>query len=93
MLPQDSAILTLLRHVRDEAHRFAIGHYRKLHKKQMQWSELSGIRGVGPRRRMALLKKFKTVAAIRVLTAEELSGVPGIDLKTAKSIEEYFKTR
>lgn len=92
-LPQDSAILQLLRHVRDEAHRFAIGFYRRLHKKEFRWSELDEIPGVGGRRKAALVKAFGSVSRIRDLSAGELAAARGVDRRTARNVEEYFKKR
>lgn len=93
VLPQDSAILQLLRHVRDEAHRFAISFYRSLHKKSIAWSELDDVPGIGPKKKATLIKAFKSVAAVKTLSAEALAAAPGIDLKAAKNIEDYFKKR
>ncbi len=93
IFPQDSALLQILRYLRDEAHRFAIGHYRKLHRKEMQWSALDEIRGIGGKRKTQILRSFKSVTELQGKTAEELMAVSGVDRKTAKNIEEYFKTR
>jgi len=51
---KSSKILRLIRQVRDEAHRFAISFYRRLHRKDLKLSELDGIAGIGPKRRQAL---------------------------------------
>ncbi len=91
VLPQDSPILQLLRYVRDEAHRFAISFYRKLHRKAMRVSELDAIPGVGPKRKELLLKKFKAVSRIRRSTVEELRSLPGMNAKTARNIVEYLE--
>jgi len=93
ILPQNSAVLQIIRHLRDEAHRFAIGHYRKLHRKVMQWSILDEIPGIGPKRKLKILKFFKSISALEGKTTEELIALSGIDRKTAVSIEQYFKTR
>lgn len=91
VLPPASQMLQMLRQLRDEAHRFAITFYRKLHRKDMQASELDGIPGIGPVKRAKLFKAFRTTGAIKGLGAERIAETAGIDLKTAKSVEEYFK--
>ena len=91
VLPQDSPVLQLVRHIRDEAHRFAITFYRKLHRKKMVWSELDVIPGVGPKRKKALIKVFKTLSAMKKSSLEEFLQVEGIDEKTAKNIEAHLK--
>jgi excinuclease ABC subunit C len=93
VLPQHSAVLELLRHVRDEAHRFAVRYYRKLHRRAVRFSELDGIRGVGPARKKRLMAAFPSVAALRAVSWRELRDRGGLDEKTAKNVEEYFKTR
>lgn len=91
VLPQSSPVLQLIRRVRDEAHRFAIRFYRRLHRKEIRESELDAVPGVGPKRKTALLKAFRTIDAIRRLTAGEIAQAPGVDRRTAERIEEYFK--
>ncbi|MBF0254544.1 MAG: excinuclease ABC subunit UvrC [Candidatus Omnitrophica bacterium] len=91
VLPPNSEILNLLRHVRDEAHRFAISFYRKLHARKLVLSRLDAIPGVGPQTRRRLWKAFKSIDAIRAADRESLRRLAGISPRTAKNIEEYFK--
>lgn len=91
VLPPASPVLQMLRHLRDEAHRFAITFYRSLHRKDMQATELDGIPGIGPVKRARLLKAFKTTGAIKGQSAAAIAEAAGIDAKTAKAVEEYFK--
>jgi excinuclease ABC subunit C len=58
ILPRSSEALYLLQRVRDEAHRFAITFHRQKRSKSMTASELTGIAGLGPARRKALLARF-----------------------------------
>ncbi|MBW2689631.1 MAG: excinuclease ABC subunit UvrC, partial [Deltaproteobacteria bacterium] len=58
ILRRGSAALFLLERLRDEAHRFAITHHRKVRGKAQLKSSLSDIPGVGPKRQKALLKYF-----------------------------------
>jgi excinuclease ABC subunit C len=91
VLPPASTVLQMLRHLRDEAHRFAITFYRSLHRKDMQASELDPIPGIGPVKRARLLKAFRTVSGMRGLAAAEISERSGIDTRSAKAVEEYLK--
>jgi excinuclease ABC subunit C len=93
VLPLDSNILKLIRHLRDEAHRFAISFYRKLHRKKIAWSELNEVPGVGDKSKNRLMKAFKSITAIKALSWKELAQVEGIDKRRAKTIEQYFKSR
>lgn len=67
-----SPFLHLIRHLRDEAHRFAITYHRRLHKKEAIVSLLDGVPGVGPVTRAKLLKKAGSVKKIAAMSVEEL---------------------
>ncbi|KAA1375987.1 excinuclease ABC subunit UvrC [Aeromicrobium fastidiosum] len=86
ILPRTSEGLYLLQRLRDEAHRFAIGHHRGRRSKTMIESVLDPVAGLGPTRRKALLKTFGSVKKLRAATAEEIATVPGIGAATAQSI-------
>jgi len=89
-LPKDSKILHLIQHVRDEAHRFAIEYHRKLRNKKFRASQLDKIKGIGPKRKISLLRHFKGVEAVRSASIEELSQVEGINRKLAEKIHKHF---
>ncbi len=76
----------LLQRVRDEAHRFAITHHRKLRGKKMVLSELDDLPGIGGARKKRLLQRFGGLEGIRQASAEELIEVPGITRKLAENI-------
>jgi excinuclease ABC subunit C len=50
-------------------------------------SALDSIPGVGKKRKATLLKHFKSIKKIRAATLEELSALPGINLKIAAKIK------
>jgi len=78
--------LRWLQIIRDEAHRFAVGYNRRLRRSRTLKSELSRVPGVGPKREKELLRRFGSVAAIRRMTVDDLSVVPGIGRATATRI-------
>jgi len=79
--------------IRDEAHRRAISYHRGLSGKRMQASDLDGIPGVGPKRRVILLKHFRGIEAISEAGLEDLLRVKGITRAVALSIVNFFQTR
>ena len=83
---RNSHALHLLQRVRDEAHRAAISHHRQRRSSTSLQSQLDEIPGVGPVLIKALLKAFGSVKKLREASAAELSGVPGVGLKTAEVI-------
>lgn len=76
--------------VQEEVHRFAIEYHRNLRNKNSIQSVLDNIEGIGPARRNALLKHFKTIAAIKEANVSELMEVRGITQSVANNIKEYF---
>ena len=89
-IPRSDYSLRMVQRIRDEAHRFAITYFRSLHSKNSLKSELEKIDGVGKRRRIALMNKFSSIDKIMDADAEEIASVPGISLKLAKTIKDYF---
>ena len=81
-----SPALFLLKQIRDEAHRFAITHNRKVRQKRTIKSALDDIPGVGPTKRQTLLKEFGSVKRIRAASIEQLTALKGINEKLAKVI-------
>lgn len=81
-------LFSLVGRIQEETHRFAIEFNRSKRKKRVSRSELDKIKGVGPARRGALLKRFRSIKAIKAATVEELAEVVPTDV--AKSIREYF---
>lgn len=74
-IPRGEDALYLLQRIRDEAHRFAITYHRKIRGKSMVDSILDDVPGVGPSRKQALVKKFKSVKKMREAPLEELAEV------------------
>jgi excinuclease ABC subunit C len=91
ILPERSPALHILQAIRDEAHRFAVTYHRKLRKAKTLRSGLEEIPGVGPKRRAILLKRFGSLKALRDVTEEALSSVPGIPSGVAKAVKDYLE--
>ncbi len=80
----------LITRIQDEAHRFAIEYHRSLRSKDQVRSVLDGIPGVGPARRKALMRHFKSIEEIKKADAEELARVPEIPAHIAEEIYSFF---
>mgnify|MGYP002626135298 CR=1 FL=1 len=89
-MDRSSEPFKLITRIQDETHRFAIEYHRRLHNKGQLHSVLDDIEGIGPKRRMALIKYFKSLDKVREASEEELSQVPGMNRKAARSVREYF---
>ncbi|MBI1802719.1 MAG: excinuclease ABC subunit UvrC [Chloroflexi bacterium] len=86
-LPRDAHALQLLQRVRDEAHRFGLTFHRSLREKRSLASQLDEIKGIGPKRRQALLKTFGSVEAIRNASVEEIERVDGMSKAAARLVK------
>jgi len=91
LLPRASASLRLLQVLRDEAHRFAVTHHRKLRTKRTIASGLDDIPGIGPKRRQALLREFGSVRQLREADPEQIAAVKGVSLKLANQLKEHLQ--
>jgi excinuclease ABC subunit C len=85
----DDPGLLLLRRVRDEAHRFALGFHRAKRAAQMTSSLLNQLPGVGERRKQAILQHFGSPERFLQATMEELEGVPGLPGRVAREVYAY----
>ena len=87
VLRQNSKPLLLLAAIRDEAHRFAIGYHRKLRGKEGLASGIENVPGIGPKRRIALLKHFGSLQRVKEATVEEILAVSGMSRITAEAVQ------
>lgn len=78
--------MRLLRHIRDEAHRFGVTFHRKRRNKETFKSILQGIPDIGIERKKKILKFFSDKKKIEDASLEDLKQVPGIGNKLAEKI-------
>ncbi len=83
----------LITRVQDEAHRFAIEYHRSLRSKGQVKSVLDDIPGVGPARRKALMRHFKSIEEIKAASVEQLAEVPEINRRAAEEIYNFFRKK
>ena len=83
----------LITRIQDEAHRFAIEYHRSLRSKTQVKSVLDNIPGVGPARRKALMRHFKSLEEIRQASVEELMEIPEMNERTAEEIVTFFASQ
>ncbi|MBQ6856885.1 MAG: excinuclease ABC subunit UvrC [Lachnospiraceae bacterium] len=80
----------LITRIQDEAHRFAIEYHRSLRSKGQVKSVLDDIEGIGPARRKALMRRFKSLEAVRDASLEELASTEGMNRRAAESVYAFF---
>ena len=82
--------LKVIRHLRDEAHRFGITFHRQKRSNAFITSELEGIQGIGKGSAEKLLRRFRSVAGVKRATLEELTEVVG--RARAEAVVKHFDT-
>ncbi|NYB52878.1 MAG: excinuclease ABC subunit C [Methanobacteriaceae archaeon] len=90
ILPPKSPALHLLQRVRDEAHRFAVKYHKNLRHKELTSSPLDEIPGIGPKRKINLLKHFGDLESIIDASIDEIASVNGINRNLAADIYDFF---
>ena len=83
----------LLTRIQDEVHRFAITYHRSLRGKEQIHSLLDDIKGIGPKRKKALLRKFHDILGISRASYEEIRSIPEMDEQSTKVLLRFFKER
>jgi excinuclease ABC subunit C len=89
-ISRDSECFKLITRIQDEAHRFAIEFHRQLRSKGQVHSILDDIPGVGPARRKALMKHFKSIEEIKNAGVDELKEIPSMNEKAALEVYKFF---
>lgn len=80
----------LITRIQDETHRFAIEYHRSLRGKTQVHSILDDIEGIGPTRRKALIKHFRSLEAIKEASLDEILKAPSMNSKAAKQVYDFF---
>lgn len=82
------SVFAFIGSIQEETHRFAVTYHRKLRSKRVRGSTLDRIPGIGEKRRTELLKRFKTLSAIRNASLQELQSVLPRDASMA--VYQFF---
>lgn len=88
-IKQGTPLFHLLENIQNEVHRFAITFHRDKRSKSQTVSALDNIKGIGEKRKTALLKAFKSVPRIRAASLEDIAAVVGES--AAKKVWEGLK--
>lgn len=88
-IKKDSNLFFFLANMQDEVHRFAITYHKKLRAKSVYKSVLDDVNGLGPKTRVKLLKKYKSISNLKTIELDELETM--LNKKVALSL--YNKLR
>lgn len=90
-LDRSSSLYRFVAGIQEEVHDYSISYHRSLRDKKMTKSALDDVVGVGPKRKKALMLKFKDVDNIKKATPEEIAETEGINIELANKILENLK--
>lgn len=90
-IPIDTNLYRMIFSISEEAHRFAISYHRNRMSSRFYKSELDDVKGVGPKRKRALIEHFKSIDRIKTATLEELISVNSMNKKSAQAVYDYFR--
>lgn len=90
-LKSEPLLFSYAGNIQEEVHRFAITFHRGTRGKKMTHSVLEEIPKIGPKRRKALMEKFRSIDAIRKASYEELMETEGMNSRAAESVLEFFQ--
>lgn len=87
-LKKNSEELKFIQKLRNEAHRFGITFHRNQRSRNQLSSELDNINGIGIVTKQKLLRKYKSVKQIKIVSMEEIISLVGD--KKAKKLLNYL---
>ncbi len=87
-IDNNQAVFSLIGNIQEETHRFAVTYHRSLRSRRLRYSELDSIPGIGPKRKEALLKKYKSLTAISQAGLSELERMLPKD--AASAVYDHF---
>ena len=84
-------LFAMLTGIQDEVHRFSLSFQQAKHKQRSYKLQLTNVKGIGEAKAKALIKHFKTKAALKEASVEELSAVAKINNEKAYELYNYIK--
>ncbi|MCL2230311.1 MAG: excinuclease ABC subunit UvrC [Treponema sp.] len=91
VLSRQSEALKILQHVRDECHRFATGFNQKLRSKDLLFSALESVEGIGPKRAAVIMKTYESLSNIAAADVSEMAERCGIGEDAARAVRAVAK--
>ena len=92
-IKSNKALFALLTNIQDEVHRFSITFQRVKHKQKTYSLELTEVKGIGEAKARALLKTFRTKAAMKAASPEELQKAAKISEEKARELYGFIQER
>lgn len=88
-IDKNSNLFHYLERMQDEVHNYTINYHKQLRSKGSLESVLSSISGIGEKRRIMLLKKYKSINKLKELSLEELENI--LPKEVAINLYDYLQ--
>lgn len=92
-IAREPEVFRFVYRIQEEVHRYTISRMSAAKGKDMKHSSLEKIPGIGPAKAKKLLLQFKTLAALRAASVDEISAVPGVTKENAAAILEFLQDK
>ena len=89
-IAKEKQVYMLIYKLQEEVHRFTVSKMRSAKEKTLKKSLLEEIEGIGSEKAKKILAHFKSVAALKKASLEEIKAVKGISVKNAENVYNYF---
>ncbi|MCL2805794.1 MAG: excinuclease ABC subunit UvrC [Treponema sp.] len=91
ILSRQSEALKVLQNIRDECHRFASNLNTRLRSKDLFFTTLESVEGIGPKRAGAIMKEYESIADIAASKPHEMSKRCRISEEAARAVRAVAK--
>ena len=88
-IDKQSNLFYYLERMQDEVHNFTINYHKQIRSKGALASILDNIEGIGDKRKLELLKKYKTITKLKELTIQELEEI--LPSKVASNLYHFLQ--
>ncbi len=87
---KNRAVFSLLTRLQDEVHRYTVTYQTNKHRKSSLETNLTSIKGIGPKKAQALFNAFKTKESLRGASIDDLCAVMKISPEKAQEVKAAF---
>ena len=89
-LDRTTSLYRFVAGIQEEVHNYSISYHRSLRDKNMTKSILDDIPGIGPKRKKALMDKFKDVDKLKKASKDDLVAIDGITDRLADEVLRHI---
>lgn len=89
-LDRTTSLYRFVAGIQEEVHNYSISYHRSLRDKKMTKSILDDIPGIGPKRKKALMDRFKDVDKLKKASKEDLVAIDGITDRLADEVLRHI---